>query len=612
MGLRRLYKTPSPFNAGELVNCDFEQSNDAIFFAHLNHVPQQLTRAGHSDWQFADVAFGPAIDPPTGVAVTATNPNTDAGNSNDAYFPRAARYVVASVDDDTGQVSLPSSAVSATNDLSLKRNYNRVTWSSSGADRYFVYKANLDGSFGWIGETTSLQFTDDNITPDLSDGPRVGRNPFTGTGNYPSTVFFFEQRLGWARTFNDPNAMFLSRSADLFNLDVSRPVTEDDAITIRLVATKVNAINQVVPLSELLILGSNGLFKVVGANQDYLAASPPPRQRKQSSRGASRLEPVVVDDVVFYTPAIGDGVRSAGYSFEIDGIKSDDVAIYSPHFFAGHRIKSWAYAEDPFSTIWAVRDDGKLLCFTWEREHEVWGWTLCETQGIYLDVAVIPEVPRDADGKTIDELAEHRVYFLVERVIDGVRRRFVERQASAKWEDQKDALFLDCALSFFFDPPASRAYVPHLAGATVDMLFDGNVGRNILVGEDGYAEIPNGDTAQRVHVGLAYSSLIETLPLAMPSRDGGARAGKVKLLGKAVLRMLKTRGVRTGVKANDLIPLKTRRNETVGAPKDLLSGDYIAEMEPVASLETNLFVSQENPLPMQITAIFLDPIETED
>lgn len=605
MGVARLYRVASPFNAAELSDLDVEQSFDTLFLAHLNHKPSKLVRAGHTDWQFSYISFGPTIGIPSNVQATPTTANTDEANSGDAYFPRNARYKVSAVVDDTGQESLPSGHGSCNNDLSLKRNYNTITWDAvAGADRYRIYKANLDGAnYGFIGEATGTTFKDDNIDPDLTDGPRQPNSLFTADGDYPSTVFFWEQRLGFARTRNNPNAMFFSRSADLENFQTSRPLKEDDAITIRLVATKVNSINQVVPTTRLLALTSNGLFSIEGSNQDYLTASPPPRQRRQNGRGASRLEPVVADEVVFYTPAIGDEIRAINYSFEVDGYQTNNMAIFSPHFFEGFDIVSWAYADEPLSCVWAVRSDGKLLCFTWQREQEVWGWTMCETSGIYLGVAVIPEVPT---GSTIPE---HRVYFVVERTINGVRRRFVERMSSAKWSDQKDGCYLDCAISFDLTVAQTDFFVPHLAGATVDVLADGNVYRDKVVGADGY--VRGISAAKKVHIGLRYTSLIETLPLALPDRAGGQRAGKVQQLGEIVLRLFKTRGVRAGRKLSDLMPLKTRRSEALGEPKDLLTGDYSAQTEPVASTEATLFVEQSNPLPMTITAIFLDPVQNE-
>lgn len=605
MGVARIYKAATPFNAAELDEIDVEQSFDEMFFAHLNHKPAKLIRFGHTSWEFADVTFGAIVAIVAGVSATATVANTDSANSGNAYFPRLQRYVVAAVDDDTGQVGLPSAEASCTNDLTLKRNSNLVEWTAGGADvdRYFIYKANLDGAFGFIGETTGTSFQDDNITPDLSDGPRVGRDPFADPGDYPSTVFFFEQRLGYARTLNNPNAMYLSRSADLENMDVSRPLSEDDAITIRLVATKVNSINQVVPLDELLALTSNGLFKIVGANQDYLTSTPPPRQRRQNGRGASRLEPVIADQVVFYTPAIGDDVRAINYSFDVDGYKSNNMSIFSPHLFEGYDIVSWAFADEPLSCIWAVRSDGKLLCFTWEQEQEVWGWTVCETQGRFLGLTVIPEI---APGTNVKE---HRVYLIVERQIDGMRRRFVERMASAKWRNQMDACYLDCAFSFELEDAVTQVYVPTLIGATVDILADGDVYTGKTVDPDGYVRFASPST--RIHVGLQYVSTIETLPLAAVDPQKGYRAGKKQQLGNVVIGLVKSRGIKAGRRLEKLFGLKTRTNEPLGQPKSLLTGSYMVATEPLASEEATIFVQQSNPLPMTVTAIYLDPIINE-
>lgn len=604
MSVARIFKTGSPFNAVELRDVDFVQSFDTILFAHLNHKPNALTRGGHTDWTFADITFGPTIGVPGGIGAVATVPNTDAANSGNAYFPRDQHYAVSAVSDASGQESLPSASATVNNDLTLKRNYNTVTWSAvADADRYRVFKADNDGGFGYIGETTGLTFKDDNITADLTTGPRVGRDPFADPGDYPSTIFFAEQRLGYARTTNNPNGMYLSRSADLENMDISRPGTEDDAITLRLVATKVNSINKVVPLNNLLAFTSDGLFKITGSNTDYLTAVPPPRALRQNGRGASRLTPVVADDVAFYTPAVGSDVRAANYSFEIDGFKSDNLSIFSPHFFEGFDIVAWAFADEPFSCVWAVRNDGALLCFTWEREQEVWGWTICTTAGKYLDVAVVPE-----KTSTVGQ-AEHRVYFIVEREIGGVRRRFVERQASAKWTQIEQACYLDCAFTLAFDDPVTRAFVPEFAGTTVTILADGDVYSNRAVDEDGYVKI---DSASSIwQVGLPYTSTIETLPLVMQTQQGGYNAGKKQQIGNVLLRLVKTRGVKVGRRLSDMFPLKTRTNEPLGDPKALLTGDYLSSTEPLVSGEATVFVQQSNPLPMTVTGIFLDPVQNE-
>ena len=59
----------------------------------------------------------------------------------------------------------------------------------TGASKYVVYKFS-NGSFGYIGSTTDLLIDDENITADTADGPQIGRNPFSGPGNYPRAVTF--------------------------------------------------------------------------------------------------------------------------------------------------------------------------------------------------------------------------------------------------------------------------------------------------------------------------------------------------------------------------------------------------------------------------------------
>jgi hypothetical protein len=362
MGVFRIYEAGSPFNTVELPNIDYEQTADVLYLAHDNHKPNKLIRAGHASWSFNDVSFGPTIAAPTGVGGTATTPNTDSANSGNAYFPQPATYVVTAFNEDTGQESRASSSVTLTNDVSLKRNYNTVTWSAvTGATNYRIYKAENSQLYGYIGTTDVLTFRDDNIGPDLSQGPPIGDNPFANSGDYPATITFHEQRAIWGRTTNRPNGIWFSKSADFENMDFSRPSREDDSFAIGLVANKVNAVNQLVSSQQgLVALTSHNIFVVQGSNEDYIAASPPPRVRPAIKRGASRLNPVDVDNVIFYETAKTGEIRTIGYSFEIDSIKSDDLTIFSRHLFEGQEIVDWAYAEKPASAIWVVRGDGKM------------------------------------------------------------------------------------------------------------------------------------------------------------------------------------------------------------------------------------------------------------
>jgi hypothetical protein len=389
MSAARIYRAGSPYNGSELQELSYEQSAQDMYLAHIDHPPGRLRRTSHTSWTFSNLTFQPTITTPTGVGVTATYPNTDSANSGAANDPKSLRYVVTAVDPESGIESRASSIVTASNSLNLARNYNTVSWTAVTGAVYRVYKANDTSDFGYIGSTISTSFKDDNIGPDFSDGPPQAENPFATSNDYPSTVTFYQQRLLWARTNNHPNAIYGSRSGEYENMDVSRPLRDSDGLSFALVAGRVNALGQ-----SLLALTSDSLFAINGGPQGFLTPSNIVTLR-QTGRGSARVKPLLIDNIAFYHPSVGGGVRSIGYDFQFDGFTSNDVTIFSPHMFRGFTITSWAYMAEPFSVIMAARDDGKLLAFTWQQEQQVWGWTLCDIGGIVESVCSISEGGED-------------------------------------------------------------------------------------------------------------------------------------------------------------------------------------------------------------------------
>jgi len=590
MSVARIYRTGSPFNGAELAEVDFEQSANVMYLAHLDHKPTKLTRAGHTDWTFADIAFAPTLAAPAGLGVTPVTGNSV--TSGDSYFPQPASYVVTAIDDVSGQESRASSRASATNDLTLKRNYNVLGWTAvAGATRYRIYKADNTQELGYIGNTADTSFRDDNIGPDYADGPPVGTSPFDTAGDYPSTVTFFEQRLLWGRSNNHPNAIWGSRSGSFENMDVSRPIKASDGLTFALVAGRVNAVNQLVSMNNLLALTSDAIFKIEGGQSGYISATDFV-VRRQNGRGASRLSPLVVDSVCFYQTSIGNGVRTLGYQFQTDSIDSNDVTIFSPHLFRGFDIVSWAYAQEPRSLIWAVRSDGKLLCFTWEQEQQVWGWTICETDGLVESVCVVSEGSED------------RLYLTVRRG----EKLLIERMAAARWGAVEDSCFLDSAVSYLFDPPARvLRNLDHLEGRTISALADGNVVSGLVV-SGGTATLPF--DATKVCAGLPFSATIETLPLAVQGQQGWTVA-KPQTQAKAVVRVIDSRGLKAGPDDANLEPLRARSIELPGAPNALKNGLQETWLRPAINGGARLVVRSDDPLPMTVTGVYLDPSVSE-
>lgn len=599
MGVSRVYQTGSPYNGAELSEIDFEQTADTMYMAHIDHAPTKLVRSAHTSWTFSSVAFGPVIAAPTGCSAVASKPNQDAANEGDNYFPQNASYAVTAVDDETGQESRASNTSTASNDLSLKRNYNTITWSGTG-DRYNIYKADNSQFFGYIGTTESSTFRDDNIGPALDRAPPQADNPFNAVNDYPSTVTLFEQRSMWGRTRNVPNGVFGSRSGQLENMDRSRPLRADDSLSFAIIAGRVNSVNQLVSTTSLLALTSDSIFSIDGdGSGGTLTADSPPASRRQIGRGSSRLSPLVIDNAVFYAPSVGNSVRTLNYSFEVDGLKSNDVSIFSPHFFEGLGIVSWCYSQEPRSLIWAARSDGKLLCFTWEQEQQVWGWTLCETDGDVLSIC------------SISENGEDRVYLIVERIVNGVSRRFVERMASHNWDDVADTCFMDCAVSGVFEPAQSSfTGLWHLEGRTdVVGMVDGAPVTGMTV-TDGTVTLPASiGTGSQVTFGIPYQADVKTNPVRVNLQGSGSNVGRLQQIGDVVLTLSETGEIKAGIDESHLFPVKRRSTENYGSPAALFDGQTEPiTMENKAGVEAQVHIRSELPEPMTILGITVEPL----
>jgi hypothetical protein len=590
MGAARLYSTFSPYPHEAVPHIDYAQSADVVYTVHLDYPVYRATRSAHTEWEFEPASFAPTIATPSAPSGTASTPNTT------GYIATTYRYKITAVGGANEQESRASGFVQLTNDLTLSGNINTLTLPAMGAgvERYIIYKE-MAGAYGYIGGTDGTSFIDGNpqIQPVLSDTPPIGQNPFDAAGKYPSVVAFHDQRLYFANTRQLPNASWGSQPSDFQNMDISRPSKPDDALSFALVAERVNAITQLASMEDLLVFTSDAVFAVNGGGENEPMTPSSIVPKRQNSRGGSRLKPITLDDISFYKPNKGTTVRTLGFQFEIDGYQSNNVTIFSPHFFQGFDLLSWAYVEEPYSAIFGVRSDGVLLCFTWEAEQQVWGWTMLETDGFVEEVMAITEGGYD------------RLYAVIRRTIGGVVRRFHERLALPHVDDIALAVHLDCSVTQVYDPPRNEiGGLWHLEGATVSAYYDGFLAEGLVV-EDGKISLPNGYEATVATVGLPFVGEIETLPLVMNSRSGSEHIN-MQNIARVVLRTVDTRGLRAGITGTALEEPVESRGYEEGLP-DVDQRDYDITPRGNWKPSTTITIRQEKPMPAHITGIFIEP-----
>jgi hypothetical protein len=590
------YEVATPYPASEVDDLVFIQEADVMYICHVNHPPQKLSRFADNNWTLTTVTFQPTISPPPG-APTVTKPGDTSGDTG--YTPTVYTYVVSTISDATGEESLPSASGSVTNDLTIDGGINRIAWTAvAGASRYIVYKED-NGVFGFIGGTSGLSFDDENIVADLSDSVQTGRNPFVGAGNYPRCASFIEQRLGFASTANDPQAVWLSQSANYENFGFSSPSKPSDAVTFRIKGRQVNEVRSLLAVRGLLLLTSGAEWIVTGGSQSDAISPSAIKIDNQGYRGAAQVQPIVVGNVVLFAQRLGGVVRDFSFDFSQDSYIGKDLTILARHLFENKDIKAWAFAQAPYSMVWVVLNDGSLVSLTYMKEQDVWAWTRHQSGAgaFFEDVACVEEGTEDVP------------YFLVRRTINGVTKRYIERLHTRFMPTVSDAFFVDCGLSYIGAPVTTISGLGHLEGQAVVALSDGNVVRNLTV-TGGAITLPN--AGSKVHVGLPMVSALQTLDLDLGQVKGlGSVQGREKSISEVTLRVEDTRGIWVGAYDGDrdsdkLVEYKQRSTEDWNEAIQLFTGDIRITPHWDWNTEGSMWVKQFDPLPMTILAIMPD------
>jgi hypothetical protein len=300
------------------------------------------------------------------------------------------------------------------------------------------------------------------------------------------------------------------------------------------------------------------------------------------------VTPVKVGNVVLYVQRAGRKLRELVYVFETDTMAAPDLTLLSSHITQGG-VTALVHSKEPYSIVWAVRGDGALLGMTYEREEKVVGWHRHSTDGEIESLAVIPQ--EDAD----------ELWAVVKRTIGGVERRYVEYMTA--WTDdmeQEEAFFVDSGLSYSGAPALVFSGLDHLEGQTVHVLADGAVHPACVVTA---GQITLEYEASTVHAGLPYTSTLKTMRPEGGSAEGVSQ-GKTKRLHRAVIRVDRSLGLKVGPDADHLDTVAFREMwDAMDAAPPLFTGDVEIEIDDDYSLEAQIMMQQDLPLPCNILAV---------
>ena len=292
---------------------------------------------------------------------------------------------------------------------------------------YLIYKQLPSGLYGYIGQVDLRAFVlvytfrdTGEVAPDPGDNPPEAGPRFDAAGEYPACVAYHQQRLVFARTGDQPDALFLSRLAGYLNFSYHDPLDDRDGIEAGLGSQEINPIMHLVPLRRLVIL--TGAQEWIAEGNDAGTITPGQLNiRPYTNHGASRVRPAVVESDILYVQARGNEVRNLFWDFANDTYGGQDVTRRASHLFREQSVRDMAFSKTPDGILWVVRNDGTLLSLTYSRAEEILAWCRHETEGQVEQVASIPESDDAVRG------GEDAVYIVVVRVVNGRTIRAVER-----------------------------------------------------------------------------------------------------------------------------------------------------------------------------------------
>ena len=159
---------------------------------------------------------------------------------------------------------------------------------------------------------------------------------------------------------------------------------------------------------------------------------------RQTGWGSRNIQPQKIANFIYYVQRASRKIRELFYFWDLDTYKSVDMTILSEHITESGIINI-AYQQNPDTTLYCVREDGQIATLVREEDQQVKAWTRQVTDGWYRSAATIPSFLGPYD----------EVWVVVQRTINGVNRRYMERFEDPIVPDrQEECFYVDSGLKY--------------------------------------------------------------------------------------------------------------------------------------------------------------------
>lgn len=476
--VRKIIEVVSPWLAEDLTAIRVTQDADTMYLFHADYATQKLVRVSATSFTLSEVDWEvtPFDEDDTNSAITIT----PSGTSGNIVVNSSAAIFTA---DRIGQhMRIANGAV-------------KITAIVNSTDA----NANVRVNIVAVG-TTNWAWGAWGILP-----------------GWPSVGLFYEDRLvtGKIQTLDG------SKTGEYENFDMFS-TADNYAWEYNLVSRQANLMRWMAA-DDLLFIGTSGReFKVTGGNESGITPTSV-LARPTSKHGSYDVDAVETTSGIVFVQRSGTKARLISYSFDKDKYQATDLTLLSNRMLTGG-VAQIAYQAEPYENIWFAKSAGNAAVLTLLSDQNVTAWSRFHTSGTVKSVAVIPT-------STLDQ-----VWMLVQRVIDGETRQYVEYLDAT--------VNVDCAVTATFNSAVTSitSGLEYLEGKEVTIVADGAVSTAQTV-TDGALPAELDFAATSITFGLAKPT--PTIRLFLPHQkfQDGTTVGRRLKVTRVILAVLETIGL---------------------------------------------------------------------
>ena len=348
---------------------------------------------------------------------------------------------------DNGAIGLIGASTNIDKDVASEYKSSTIqSYSSSGLDFLPVISNSFKGAtsgywlFNSIGpRDEELIFKDTGIEPLTSYSLQERIESFNPRTVKPSATGIYQQRQyygnGGEKLSENIWASRVDSSYDNFQVSSLNSVDPADALDFIIDSNQFNPIRHMTDLDGLIVQTDIGAFKISGGQDGKITPLTINSQKISGYGIQENLAPLEVGKELIFVQNYDSIVRVLDPRRE--ETKDDDLTKFASHLFDGYKIVDWAVQLVPNQNIYAVREDGKMLCLTYAPLDEIRGWSVFD----FIDskvgtCCVTPE--QDEDGNNILSL-----YINKEIMVNGVKKKYTSRIKPRHIKLRDDMHFMD-------------------------------------------------------------------------------------------------------------------------------------------------------------------------